>query len=44
MEENKLTDPDKPPFFKSWRTMYWIVMSALVIQILVYYGITKYFE
>jgi hypothetical protein len=44
MDQNGITDPDKPPFFKRWRTFYWLVIAALVLQIILFYGITKYFE
>lgn len=37
-------DPDKPPFFKRWRSLYWLVIAALIFQIILFYGITKYFE
>ena len=34
----------KPPFFRTWRGMYLLVLGALVFQILLYYAITRYFE
>ncbi len=44
MDQSGITEPDKPPFFKRWRTFYWLVIAALVVQIILFYGITKYFE
>jgi hypothetical protein len=35
---------DKPPFFKTWKGMYWLVMGALLFQIVLYYAITRFFE
>jgi len=43
-EHNTLHPDDKPPIFKNWRTLYWLVMEALVVQIVLFYGITTYFE
>jgi hypothetical protein len=36
-------EEDKPPFFKTWRTLYWLVIGALLAQIILFYGITRYF-
>lgn len=30
------TEEDRPPVFKSWKGWYWLVISVLVIQIIVY--------
>ncbi|WP_262896441.1 hypothetical protein [Adhaeribacter terrigena] len=43
MQENDKMDTGKPPFFKTWRGMYLLVMGVLVLQIIVYYAITRYF-
>jgi hypothetical protein len=43
METTEKTDTGKPPFFRSWRGMYWLVMGFLVFQIIIYYAITRYF-
>jgi uncharacterized protein CbrC (UPF0167 family) len=40
-EENAI---DRPPVFKSWRQMYWLVFAGLVVQILLFYGITQYYK
>jgi hypothetical protein len=42
--QNGITDSDKPPFFKRWRSLYWLVIAALVFEIVLFYGITRYFE
>lgn len=38
------TDAEKPPFFTRWRYFYWLVIAALIFQIILFYGITRYFE
>ncbi|WP_018479715.1 hypothetical protein [Pontibacter roseus] len=35
---------DKPPFFKSWRGMYWLVLGNLAFLIILFYIITKLYE
>ena len=35
---------DKPPIFKNWCTLYWLVIGALLAQIGLFYSITIYFE
>ncbi|WP_199474244.1 hypothetical protein [Adhaeribacter pallidiroseus] len=35
---------DKPPLFKTWRGMYWLVVASLVIQIIVFYFLTQYYK
>ncbi|HOZ96958.1 MAG TPA: hypothetical protein PLS07_07615 [Niabella sp.] len=32
---------DKPPFFKSWSSWYWIVFGVLVLLMLFFYYLTK---
>jgi hypothetical protein len=32
---------EKPPFFKHWKSFYWLLVIWLVVQIIVYYIITK---
>ena len=44
INQNKDTEAGKPPFFKRWRTFYILVIAALLFQIVLFYGITKYFE
>lgn len=35
-----MTDPDKPPLFKSWTGWYVLILSVLVLQIITYYVLT----
>ncbi|MFD2245841.1 hypothetical protein [Pontibacter ruber] len=37
-------DIDKPPFFKSWAGMYWLVLGNLAFLIVLFYIITKIYE
>ncbi|MCJ8167253.1 hypothetical protein MKJ04_20600 [Pontibacter sp. E15-1] len=32
---------EKPPFFKHWSGMYWLVLGNLVFLILLFYTLTK---
>lgn len=32
---------EKPPFFKSWAGMYWLVLGNLAFLILLFYILTK---
>jgi hypothetical protein len=34
---------EKPPFFKTWNTVYLILAGFLAVQIAFYYFITKFF-
>ncbi|GGK67096.1 hypothetical protein ACD591_03010 [Rufibacter glacialis] len=34
-------DIDPPPFFKTWKAMYWLVLGVLAGLILVFYLITQ---
>jgi hypothetical protein len=44
-EEDKTpTELDKPPFFKSWKGMYWLVLGNLAFLITLFYIITKIYE
>jgi hypothetical protein len=46
----KETDPkskagiDKPPFFKNWKGMYWLVLGNLVFLIILFYIITRIYS
>ena len=42
-EKPQLED-QRPPVLGSWRNLYLLVLGALLLQILIYYGITRYFE
>ncbi len=35
---------EKPPVFSKWSGWYWLVMAVLLVQILVYYFITRSFS
>ncbi|WP_461489978.1 hypothetical protein [Pontibacter sp. HJ8] len=43
-EDNTPSELDKPPFFKSWRGMYWLVLGNLAFLITLFYIITKIYE
>lgn len=43
MNEQSEREIDKPPFFNSWAGMYYIVLGALVGEIILFYAITLYF-
>jgi hypothetical protein len=44
-EENKApAGIDKPPFFKSWKSMYWLVLGNLVFLITLFYIITRIYS
>ncbi|CAN5802017.1 hypothetical protein BH24BAC1_BH24BAC1_16330 [soil metagenome] len=36
-------DPEGPPFFNSWKSMYWLVLGNLALMVLVFYLITRYY-
>jgi hypothetical protein len=33
-------EEEKPPVFRKWSTWYWLLLGALVIQVIIYYLIT----
>lgn len=35
---------DKPPFFKSWKGMYWLVLGNLAFLITLFYIITRIYS
>jgi len=35
---------EKPPLFRSWKTWYQLVLAAMLMQVVVYFLITKYFS
>jgi len=37
-------DTEKPPVFKSWGTLYAIVIGQLILAICLFYLITSYFS
>jgi len=34
---------ERPPFFKSWKGWYWLVIGVLAVQVVLYYLITIHF-
>lgn len=36
-------DPEGPPFFKTWKGMYWLVLGNLALMVLLFYAITRYY-
>lgn len=34
---------EQPPVFKKWSHWYWLVMVVLLVQIIAYFLLTKYF-
>jgi hypothetical protein len=39
-----MSDDQKPPLFKSWKSWYIIVLGVLVVQFILYVIITKAFS
>jgi hypothetical protein len=39
-----MSDDQKPPLFKSWKSWYIIVLGVLVVQFILYVIITKTFS
>jgi len=44
MQAEDPIDNDKPPLFKSWRSLYAVVIAALLLQIILFYALTIYFR
>lgn len=45
--ENKVipeVPEEKPPFFRSWKGMYWLLIGFLAFQVILYYLITLYYS
>jgi hypothetical protein len=34
---------EKPPLFQSWKSWYWLVLSVMLAQVIVYFWISKSF-
>lgn len=43
-ENNMNPEEESPPFFKSWRGMYWLVIGNLVFMIILFYWLTLYYS
>lgn len=39
-DERQEVDEGKPPFFKNWSGMYWLVIATLAVFILLFYLFT----
>lgn len=39
-----MSDPEKPPLFKSWAGWYVLILSVLVLQIILYHILTLTFS
>ncbi len=42
--KTKPAHQELPPFVKSWRQFYWLLIFWLVLLILIFYIFTRYFE
>lgn len=42
-ENHSDTSSEKPPVFKSWKRWYVLVLGVLVLQIILYYWLTRSF-
>ncbi|MGV3560289.1 hypothetical protein [Larkinella arboricola] len=38
------SDPDLPPFARSWRQLYFLVIGSLLLEIVLFYGFMQYFS
>ncbi|UCH65555.1 MAG: hypothetical protein JSW63_00015 [Ignavibacterium sp.] len=43
-EGNVIKDDPPPPFFKTWKRLYSLVLGQLVLLIILFYIFTKVFE
>lgn len=43
-EQHRKEEADPPPFFKSWRGMYALVLGTLVVLIILFYLFTIYYS
>jgi hypothetical protein len=34
---------EKPPLFQSWKTWYWLVFGAMIVQVILFFWISKSF-
>ena len=44
MQQNDLDNEERPPFFRSWRAVYSLVIGTLVIVIVALYFFTETFK
>lgn len=38
-----MSEQERPPIFKSWNTWYWIVLVVMLLQVFLYFMITRAF-
>lgn len=38
-----MSDNETPPIFSSWKQWYWLVLGALVVQVVLYFWLTRSF-
>lgn len=38
-----MEESEKPPVFGSWKRWYWFILSALVVEMIIFYWITRSF-
>lgn len=43
-DNNIEPEENKPPFFKSWKGMYWLVIGNLALMIVLFYCLTLYYS
>ena len=43
-DSQQSAETDKPPFFKSWKGMYWLVLGNLAFLIILFYIITRIYS
>lgn len=39
-----IEEQEKPPFFKSWNSVYAILIGSLILLIITFYALTTYFS
>ena len=42
--EHKDINEDKPPYFNSWKSWYWLVVGNLLFLITLFYLFTQYYS
>lgn len=43
-QNNMNPEEEAPPFFKSWKGMYWLVIGNLIFMIILFYWLTLYYS
>lgn len=39
-----MSEQERPPIFKSWNYWYWIVLAVMLLQVVLYYTLTRAFQ